>query len=420
MSASGPVPAARDVARMQSPRRRHGSDAQSGVLTVVLCVATAALGTIAAFAVPAGLPYDEPAHWANAVWVAVHGTLPVLGDPGVTYEGQQAPVFYLVAAGIIRLLGTGEAGFLGVRLFGVLGAVLLTWLVARILLRTIPGQAAAVVSGTAFVALNPMLIVMSASVQNDTWSLVAGFAAVLVALGGPGARPWGRGLVLGALGAVAIMVKITVAPLVGGLLIVLLARRRWRESLAAAIVIAAGCTWWVLRNLALYGDLTGQAGVDAAGYRFQSGGTAPFALAREALTYLTLPDEYLRNVFAAPGWVDVLAVLVGAVLVVGAVALLTVARERARGVPLAVLLVTGVASVAAWLLQVGLGWHVAFRTAYGALPLAALAFGSATLWIRRRRGDWILCALLVLVLLVLCGWTGVQIAAVGDRVMLQL
>ncbi|MGN7861619.1 glycosyltransferase family 39 protein [Microbacterium sp. 22303] len=420
MSASRRVPAARDE-RWVAPQRLAGSaDAQAVALTAALCVATAALGTIAAFAVPAGLPYDEPAHWANAVSVAEHGTLPVLGEPGATYEGQQAPLFYLAAAGIIRLLGSGETGFLGVRLLGVLGAVLLAWLVARILLRTIPGQAAAVVSGTAFVALNPMLIVMSASVQNDTWSLVAGFAAVLVALGGPGARPWLRGLMIGALCAVAIMVKISIAPLVIGLLLVLLVRRRWREALVASIVVVAGCAWWVLRNLALYGDLTGQAGVDAAGYHFQSGTTSPFALAREVLTYLSLPDEYLRNVFTAPGWVDALAVLAGAVLLVGAVALLTVARDRVRPVPLALLLVTGVASVAAWLLQVGLGWHVAFRTAYGVLPLAALAFGSATLWFRGRRTGWVLCAVLVLALLVLCAWTGVQVAAVGDRVMLRL
>ena len=401
-------------------RRSKGADPRSTGLTAVLLLAAAALGTAAAFAVPAGLPYDEPAHWANAVYIAEHGALPVLGEAGVTYEGQQAPVFYLAAAAIIRLCGSGETGFLGVRLLGVLGAVLMAWLVAGILRRVIPGRPAAVVAGTAFVALNPMLIVMSASVQNDTWALVAGFAAVLIALDGPGARPWWRGLLIGLLCALAVMVKISVAPLVIGLLVVLLVWRRWREALLASIVVAAGCGWWVLRNLVHYGDLTGQAGVDAAGYTFQSGATTPFALAREALTYLTLPDEYLRNVFAAPGWVDVLAVLVGAVLVLGAIALLTVGRRRVRGLPLAVLVVTGAASVAAWLLQVGLGWHVAFRTAYGVLPLAALAFGSATLWVRSRRAGWILCALLTLLLLVLCAWTGVQLASVADRVMLRL
>jgi D-alanyl-D-alanine carboxypeptidase (penicillin-binding protein 5/6) len=402
----------------QRPGRRGPDTVAVG--TVALCVATAILGAIAAVALPADLPYDEPAHWANTVYLAEHRALPVVGDPDVGYEAQQAPAYYLVAALLLTLFGSGAAGFFAVRLFGVLGAILMTWLVARILQRALPDRPAAVVAGTAFVALNPMLIVMSASVQNDTWSLVAGFAALRVALDVPRDRPWLRGALIGLLSALAIMTKITTAPLVVALLVMLLMRRRWREVLLSAVVVVAGCGWWVLRNLALYGDLTGQAGVDAAGYRFAAGATTPFALAREALTYLTLPDEYLRNVFSAPSWVDALAVLVGVVLVAGAVALVAVGRRSIRGLPLALVAVVGAVSVAAWLAQVSLGWHVAFRTAYGALPLAALAFGSATLWFRGRRTPWVACAVLALLLVVLCGWTGVQLAGVADRTMLQL
>jgi len=388
----------------------------STMLVAVLVLASAALGLVAAFTVPAGLPYDEPAHWANALYLAEHGALPVLGDPGVGYEGQQAPVFYLAAAGIVRLCGSGETGFAAVRLLGVLGGVVLVWLVARILRRVTPGHPAVIVAGTAFVALNPMLIVMSASVQNDTWALVAGFGALLVAIGGPGAHPWGRGAAIGLLSALAVMVKISIAPLVLGVLVVLLARRRWREALAASVVTALGCGWWVLRNLALYGDLTGQAGVDAAGYHFAAGGTTPFALAREALTYLALPDEYLRNAFSAPVWIDALVVLLGMVIAAGAVALAAVTRGRVRGLPLVFVAVAGIGSVAAWLLQVALGWHVAFRTAYGVLPLAASAFGAVVLWAARPRTQAIVCAALIALLCVLCGWTGVQIAEVAGRI----
>ena len=397
----------------------RGTDRRAAIGVAVLCAATAVLGAVAVFLVPAGLPYDEPAHWSNVLYLAHHRTLPVVGDPGVTYEGQQAPAYYAVAAVLVGAFGSGSAGFAAVRLFGVLGAVLMTWLVARLLGRALSGRPAAIVSGTAFVALNPMLLVMSASVQNDTWSLVAGFAAMLVALG-TGGSPWIRGAALGLLATLAILVKITTAPLVVGVLVVLLVRARWREAATAALVLVPGCGWWVLRNLSLYGDLTGQAGVDAAGYRFAGGGATPFALAREALTYLTLPDEYLRNVFSAPTAIDALAVLVGVVLVAGAIALPVLGRRSVRGLPIALLAVVGAVSVAAWLAQVSLGWHVAFRTAYGALPLAALAYGSATLWARGRRTGWILCALSLLLLLVLCGWTGIQLAAVSDRVMLRL
>lgn len=398
--------------------RPHRGPRTTGVLVGALLLAAAALGVLAALGVPAGLPYDEPAHWSTVLFVARHGALPVLGEPGVTYEGQQAPAFYIVAAWLVQVFGSGSVGFTAVRLFGVLGAVALAWLVALLLRRTVPGQPAVIVAGTAFVALNPMLIVMSASVQNDTWSLVAGFGALLVALGGPGAHPWRRGAAIGVLSALAILVKISIAPLVLGVLAVLLVRRRWREALTTAIVVAAGCGWWVLRNLRLYGDLTGQAGVDAAGYHFAAGATTPFALVREALTYLALPVEYLRNVFSAPAWIDALTVALGAALVLGALAMATVGRRHLRALPFVFLAVVGIASVGAWLLQVALGWHVAFRTAYGVLPLAALAYGAVALWFRRPRARAVACVALVALLVVLCAWVAVQIAAVADRAML--
>ena len=56
---------------------------------VALAVAAGAFGLAAALVVPAGLPYDEPAHWSNALYYAENLGPPVLGDPGVTYEGQQ-------------------------------------------------------------------------------------------------------------------------------------------------------------------------------------------------------------------------------------------------------------------------------------------------------------------------------------------
>jgi len=385
----------------------------------VLAVAAGVLATASALIVPAGLPYDEPADWANVLFIAQHGRLPVVGEPGAQYEAQQTPVFYLVAAVIVRIAGQGQSGFLAVRLFGALGLVVLTVLVAAILTRITCGRPVIVVVGTAFVALNPMLIVMSASVQNDTWALVAGFAAMLVAMADRARHPWWHGAAIGALGALAILVKLSMAPLVLGVWIVLLWRRRFREAAASIVVVLVGCGWWVARNIVLYGDLTGQAGVEAAGYRFGRGGLGADVLAREALTYLTLPTEYLRNTIRSPAWTDAVAVVIGAAIVVGLVVDLVLRRAILRSGPALSVVVVGAVSVAAWVVQGYAGWEVAFRTAYGVLPLIALAYGSVTALAPGRVSRAILAVVLVALVIALAVWTGYALASGASAAMLH-
>jgi D-alanyl-D-alanine carboxypeptidase (penicillin-binding protein 5/6) len=385
----------------------------------VLLLLTAVAGTVAALAVPAGLPYDEPAHWSNALFYAQHVRLPVLGEPGVQYEAQQTPAYYVVAAAIVRLVGQRETAFLAVRLFGVLGLVVMAALIAALLRRATRGSPVVVVTGTAFVALNPMLIVMSASVQNDTWALVAGFGAMLVAMADRGRHAWWRGIAIGVLGALAILVKVSMVPLVVAVVIVLLCRRRFAEAVASAGVVLVACGWWVVRNIFLYGDLTGQAGVEATGTHFGRGGLSPVVLAREALTYLTLPTEYLRNTISAPAWVAVLAVVVGAVLVVGCIVLATRGRRSVAPAPFWMIFFVAAASIAAWLVQVAFGWQVAFRTAYGVLPFAALAFGISVLIARPERRQWIVSAALLAVLAALLVWTGIGLSGAHPAPLLR-
>lgn len=383
----------------------------------VLAVAAGVLAMTAALVVPAGLPYDEPAHWSNVLFYAEHLGPPVLGDPGVSYQGQQTPLYYALAAVVVSVVGDADAAFLTVRLLGVAGAVALTLLTAGTLARSIPSRPAVIVTGTAFIALNPIFAVIAGSVQNDTWTLVWAFALLWAALPfvdpkHPAPRPWAWGLLLGALGSAAILTKLSIAPLVAVVLVLLLLRHRIVMALTAGGVVLAACGWWILRNLLLYGDLTGQAGVEQAGYEFGQGALAPLHLARSALTYLFLPTEYLRNSISAPWWIDAIVVVLGLAVAAGGVLLaVRVRRDCAAGAVL-LLVVVGVVSVAAWLVQVTLGWHVAFRTAYGVLPLVALAFGCATQAIRSRRGGIAIGAMLGMLLLVVAGW--VAVAAAGE------
>lgn len=382
----------------------------------VLAVVAGLLAMTAALVVPAGLPYDEPAHWSNVLFYAEHLGPPVLGDPGVSYQGQQTPLYYALAAVLVRVVGDADAAFLAVRLLGVAGAVALTLLTAGILVRSIPGRPVVILTGTAFIALNPMFAVIAGSVQNDTWTLVWAFALLWAALpfvdpSHPAPRPWAWGLLLGALGSAAILTKLSIAPLVAIVLVLLLVRRRIVMALTAGAVVLAACSWWIVRNLLLYGDLTGQAGVEQAGYEFGQGALGPLHLARSALTYLFLPTEYLRNSISAPWWIDAVVVVLGLAIAAGGVLLAVRARRDCAPGAVLLLVVVGAVSVAAWLVQVTFGWHVAFRTAYGVLPLVALAFGCATQAIPSRRGGIAIGVMLGMLLLVVAIWVAVAASA---------
>ena len=67
-------------------------------MLLVLLLVSAALGVLYLVAMPPGLPYDEPSHWLNVQYYLEHRRLPVVGDPGVTYEAQMGPVAYVLLA----------------------------------------------------------------------------------------------------------------------------------------------------------------------------------------------------------------------------------------------------------------------------------------------------------------------------------
>lgn len=386
------------------------------VAIALLMTATGLLGLGAALLITPGLPYDEPAHWSNVLYVAEYGTLPVLGEPGVTYEGQQAPLYYLGAALLAGAIG--DSGFMAVRLLGVVGHVLLTGLTAVILHSIARDRALVVAAGTAFVALNPMLIVMSATVQNDTWALVWGFLAIAVAVRRFTTTRWVQGVVVGAAASLAILTKVSMAPLLLGLVIAYLFRRRFIEPLAALTVTALLTGWWFVRNLILYGDLTGQSAVARTGAIFEGVATSPFDVARTVLTYLTLPTEYVRNTISAPVWVDATALVVGSAIIVG-VALIAL-RERRRYGQWGLLAVVSVAvvSICAWLVQVVFGWPVAFRTAYSSLPFIALAVGSATQVFRSRWAQIVIMITISLMQLLAGVWVAASLIALDHAPML--
>jgi len=373
--------------------------------------AAGVLSTIAAFALPAGLPYDEPAHWSNVLFFAEMRRLPVLGELGVEYEGQQTPLYYVLAS---LLTNVTEENLFMVRTFGAVGFVALTGLTAAIASYVSRNRPLVTIAATAFIAFNPMLAVMSGSVQNDTWALVWGFLAIVLALRPVRGPRWLQGLAVGLAASLAILTKVSMAPLLIGLVVGYLLRRRVVEPVVAVAVAAAATGWWFVRNLVLYGDFTGQVAVGLTGAEFESEPASPVTLAHRVITYLTLPVEYVRNAIAAPPWVEVAAVIVGAVLVIGLIVLAVREWRQYESWGVGVVCLVAAASVAAWLIQSLFGWPVAFRTAYAALPLFAIAAGTATRIVRRRPAGIGVLILTSAAQLAACGWVLVTLLSV-DR-----
>jgi 4-amino-4-deoxy-L-arabinose transferase-like glycosyltransferase len=259
-----------------------------------------------------------------------------------------------------------------VRLIGLLefcaAVVLVGMLMRRLLGRSWPSVAV-----VAIFALNPMLLTMSSSVQNDTLALVLGFLALELALGRLSEQPAFRSaLFVGVVAGLAVLTKLTAWPAVLAIAAWLVWRHR-RDALrpltAFVVAVLAVSGWWFVRNIVLYGDPTAAAGVRRAGFSF-----APYHvhsasdvahILEELVTYLWLPTEYVRNLISAPAALKAaLLILTLAILVIG---LLRV--QRSREVPTWLIVCAGVISIGAWLVTDLAYQAVAPRVAYMFLPL---------------------------------------------------
>ena len=390
-----------------------------------LCVAALLLGWAMTVAVPPGLPYDEPAHHVNVEYYAHEGRLPVLGEPGVEYEGQMGPLYYTLAALALHATGTVEAPFAAIEVLRTLGLVLvplLGWLTHR-LARSLGagGLQAALAAG--LVVLNPTLLAVGSSVQNDHLSVVLGAAGTLLVIGAlreGGAR---RAAVAGAVIGVAVLAKVFAGVLLLGFLVALVldrdraVRARIAQGVAACMALVVVCGWWFLRNLSLYGDLTGAGAVGRTGATFPplayEGLGSVLGWGRSLISYAFAPTEYYRNTFEAPVPVRVTAVFL-TLLLVAFVVRVVVRRAKGGGGRLdppvvfavsSVLAMLATYAVAAWTLQA-----IAPRLVAVVVPLAVALLAR----VARDRAGVIVLAILVTACFVLDLWLLTEVAAAHD------
>lgn len=398
--------------------------AVSWALTLLALVMGAALALV----VPAGQPYDEPAHYSNVEFYAEHHRMPVLGEPEVHYEGQMGPGYYVPAAAVLLVTGTIEdprAGLLTLRLCWLLLIPCLAWGTYR-LTRVMGSPAPWAVVAVGLVVLNPSMLAIAASVQNDYLAIsmaVAGALLAVRALRDESSLVWSAGA--GGVIGLAVLVKVFAGGLlIGFLAAVLLDRHQTlaRRCARAAVSVAAMASvsgWWFVRNLRLYGDLTGAGAVERAGFTFPplefTGVGSVLGWIRSLIAYAFAPTEFYRNAFDAPVILKIIAVSVtGGLVLLVVTALLhsrrSVAARLGREPRLvfalvSVVVVVAVYAVAAWTLQ-----SIAPRLMFVAAPLAVALL--ARLGTRPRAGAVALG--LLAIFLVIDVWLVLQTASLQD------
>lgn len=260
--------------------------------------------------VPPGTPYDEPSHFATVQYYATMHRMPVLGQPGVSYEAQMGPVFYTLAAAFYTLFGSAgpKVAFYALRFLDLLLFYPLQYLTYRLVQVTLPGRRFLPLATCLFMGLCPALLGIGASIQNDMLTIVFSTWAMLFVWNSAQARPpTAKAAVPAALiVSLAMLTKLTAAFLVPALLLYLLIRYRAQAFAYSAAFLGtiAVCTgWWFVRNKILYGDLTGSAGLHKFGYKNLGGPLLLETLAqwktyiRDIVGSLWLPNGYYRNLY---------------------------------------------------------------------------------------------------------------------------
>jgi hypothetical protein len=287
---------------------RSDSAAAPGDQGRALAIAAAGIlvGLLFVLVVRPGIPYDEPSHFNVVQTYAAFRGLPVIGRPGVTYEAYQPPLYYGLAGAVYRIASnvmSPRNSFYVVRIATLILFPPLIYLVFRITFEFTGNRPAATLAAV-FVAVNPSLLAIASSVQNDTLAFLLATVTIYVCArwSRDASLSYSRAAVLGALIAATILTKSSALPLVGVVPLVILARFGRRSLPRVCVILCVMLLlsgWWFVRNIRLYGDWTGGRAVAATfdrGDRYHPASPRDWLrAARDLSTYYSLPVEYWRN-----------------------------------------------------------------------------------------------------------------------------
>jgi D-alanyl-D-alanine carboxypeptidase (penicillin-binding protein 5/6) len=288
-----------------------------------LCLSVLCLGALHAALIPRFLGLDEFSYYATVKYYAAHHAMPVLGHPGVSYEAQMGPGYYVPTALIYRLfapLGGGTA-FYAVRAFNVALLPVLTLLAFGLGRQIRPDDDFVALGAAVLVGLNPHLLALGGIAYNDLLSIILGMWAVYLFVTwfeqdrlGPG-----RGLVVGLVIALAIITKpstLFIAAALPMAIIVLRHRAGLSSMVSIAIGVLIGSGWWFIRNLHLYGELGTRTGLARVHFPLARGSLNANQVYSFAISNWG-PSDTFGKTFHLPGEVKLVAVLVTAAALYG-------------------------------------------------------------------------------------------------------
>lgn len=273
-----------------------------------------------ALSVAVGSSADEPAHLNYARIIADHAAL-----PGATVtERQQPPLYYLLAAALLRIGAAPVAlRFLSIALGAA--AIACAGLTVRRLAPRRPWLAA----GTATaLALLPGFQFVSASITDDSVATAAGALLLLVTTHVAMAAAPTRRLLLAVGGsiAVALLAKETDLPLVivlAGVVVWRWRRLSFAQLMAIAVPVAVIAGWWYARNLvAFHRPLPPLTPIGVPPNKLRTAGQLR-TFFTQSLHGLFSPERYQGSPLTLPpagrGLLAVAAVVFGCLLLAGVV-----------------------------------------------------------------------------------------------------
>ncbi len=275
-------------------RGRDRLTTAAALLVVVQVIAIIVFGAITIQRYPLWSPVDEGAHFDNVIYVAAHGSYPVLGKTlaseqelaigqgryprhttinprtfglgGLTYEAFQPPLYYYVAAPVSLLSGNYHTKAILLRYFGLLLLLVSVGLLARLSRHVLARWWILGLAGGLLVFLMPGVIVRMVTISDVNLAVPLLILTLTELWLAWRHQSWRRLLPCGALVGACILTDLYLAELAAVYVVVALTilwRHRTRVALAwtAAGGVAAGLIVlpWLVFNEVKYHMVTATA-----------------------------------------------------------------------------------------------------------------------------------------------------------------
>jgi Dolichyl-phosphate-mannose-protein mannosyltransferase len=380
---------ARPRHRGPSPWRR--GNVVIGTLVIVQVAAVVVFGTIAIARYPLWSVVDEGAHYDNVIWIATHGSLPVLGKApaseqqlairqglyprrstivpakyglgGLSYEAFQPPLYYVVASPVSLLSSNYRTKAYLLRFFGLALLLLAIALYARLSRHVLKKRWLYGLSAGLLIFMMPGIIIRSVTISNVNLAIPIFIAAVTEMWIAWERRSPRRLVVAGGLVGLSVLTDLYLAELVPVLIILgidlVRTRRTWIDAawaLAAGVVAFVIVLPWLIFNEIHFHALTASTLVKAEQdylvnphHLHDSIGQLPNLTVNSLLAPL-MPQEWATYLPSHPGWSE-LATVFQVLLIPGVIVLVGVLGRR--------LLSSGLWLLALpWVFNILLCWYI--------------------------------------------------------------